>query len=34
VFTDANRGGVTSRGVDYLTFPPTRNFTVGVRTQF
>jgi iron complex outermembrane receptor protein len=34
VFTDANRGGVASRGVDYLTFPPTRNFTVGARTQF
>jgi hypothetical protein len=26
--------GLAPRGVDYLTYPPTRNFTVGARTQF
>ncbi|HEX9482988.1 MAG TPA: TonB-dependent receptor, partial [Gemmatimonadaceae bacterium] len=26
--------GLASRGIDYLTYPPTRRFTVGARTQF
>jgi len=26
--------GIASRGIDYLTYPPTRNFTIGARTQF
>jgi iron complex outermembrane receptor protein len=26
--------GVASRGIDYLTYPPTRRFTIGGRTQF
>ena len=26
--------GLASRGIDYLTYPPTRKFTVGARTQF
>ena len=31
VFTDL---GVASRGIDYLTYPPTRRYTIGLRTQF
>ena len=31
VFTSA---GLASRGVDFLAYPPTRNFTIGARTQF
>jgi len=31
VFTNL---GLASRGIDYLTYPPTRNFTIGARTQF
>ena len=31
VFTNL---GLASRGIDYLTYPPTRSFTVGARTQF
>jgi len=26
--------GLASRGIDYLTYPPTRRFTIGGRTQF
>jgi len=26
--------GVAARGIDYVTYPPTRRFTVGARTQF
>ena len=26
--------GLASRGIDYLTYPPTRRFTIGARTQF
>ena len=26
--------GLASRGMDYLTYPPTRRYTVGLRTQF
>ncbi len=26
--------GVAARGIDYLTYPPVRRFTVGARTQF
>jgi iron complex outermembrane receptor protein len=26
--------GVASRGIDYVTYPPTRRFTFGARTQF
>jgi iron complex outermembrane receptor protein len=26
--------GVASRGIDYVTYPPTRRYTIGFRTQF
>jgi len=26
--------GVAARGIDYVTYPPTRRFTIGARTQF
>lgn len=26
--------GIASRGIDYVTYPPTRRFTIGARTQF
>lgn len=26
--------GLASRGIDYLTYPPTRRFSIGARTQF
>ena len=26
--------GVASRGIDYVSYPPTRRFTIGARTQF
>jgi iron complex outermembrane receptor protein len=26
--------GLAARGVDYMTYPPTRNFTIGAHTQF
>src|SRR6185503_7571306 len=30
----STNGGIAVRGLDYLTYPPTRNFTLGARTTF
>ena len=32
--TNGTGGGIAVRGLDYLTYPPTRNFTLGARTSF
>jgi hypothetical protein len=34
VFTDASEIGVATRGIDYLTYPRARTFTVGAHVAF
>jgi iron complex outermembrane receptor protein len=34
VFTDASENGVATRGIDYLTYPRARTFTVGAHVAF
>jgi TonB-linked SusC/RagA family outer membrane protein len=34
VFTDANVNGVATRGIDYLTYPRSRTFTMGAHVAF